>query len=113
MIGALESFDCGKGSFLDNIQSGEEAEDIFEKNSRIFIEISTSNQEQQQAIWNVDKKEESNWSEEHKFGKDWSFVILESLGWNNGHMFGALWSDHIAELEAGGIFYWESRDILS
>jgi len=88
MIGGLESFDCGRETFLDHIERFEEVEDIFEKNLEIF-KISAETNCYQENIW----------KESHKFGKDWNLVILESSGWNNGHIFGNLWSGHITEME--------------
>ena len=88
MIGGLESFDCGRETFLDHIERFEEVEDIFEKNLEMF-KTSTATRCYQ----------EYNWKESHKFGKDWNLVILESSGWNNGHIFGTLWSGHITEME--------------
>ena len=86
VILTLEPFDCSKDTFLINIKSEENPEDIFENNLQIFEEPEV---------------EDLSWGECPRSGSDWGRVILDTgdCGWNHGHLFGSLWDRHVAELE--------------
>ena len=86
VILTLEPFDCSKDTFLINIKSEENPEDIFENNLQIFEDPEI---------------EELSWGECPGSGSDWGRVILDcgDCGWNHGHLFGTLWDRHVAELE--------------
>ena len=85
-IGKLRTFDIERKLFFSDIVCFEEPEDIFEQFLVLFDEKSG---------------EDLNWNEQHKFGNQWSHIILESPDqeWNNGHKFGTLWTDLISEME--------------
>ena len=87
----LESFDISKGNFLQEIVTEDEPEDIFEINKHIFEEEPEKD----------DDDIKDDWNDNHKFGKSWDYIILDSVGfeWNNSHMFGSLWVNFISEIE--------------
>merc|ERR1712227_140613 len=91
----LKSFDISRGNFLQEIITEEEPEDIFEINKHIFEDESNTDGD-------IIKEDlNNNWNDNHKFGKSWDYIILDSVGfeWNNSHMFGSLWVNFISEIE--------------
>jgi len=95
VVESLESFDCAQTSFIKHLDVSEDVEDILERNLSIF----------------EDNSAEAEWNEIHKFGFDWSKIILESAEghWNNSHLFGSLWTNSVDEVEEHCRLQWKKQ----